>query len=445
LTFATALNAAQLTPDAAKTQPAQFSLEIRLSQETIRGDEEIPLEVIMTNTSSQSLEYGVVYGPPLWTRFCSLDVHDAGGKVLEQKPAMLRFLARDSGGPTLFLAPAEKVRVEMLLNRIYDLSKPGKYTVRALRYDDNRSLVKSSILTLIIPPGDSSSGRRVPAFSLTVSSSGANTKVGYQVPVKIKVRNISKERIAFRTWEEDTKVGAGLSHEFASGIDVRDALGNPVRRTELARRLDSQTTFPDGHFAFVSLNAGEAFEQTRIVGQFYDSTRPGEYELQVRFFDPQNNLAVKSNPLTLNVLGQDSEIQPRQQSPFLLDIRAVENPARQGLRFKAGVYLAVTDLSDHSIEFDVAYGDSDVDVFDKAGNLAPLTDNGKLYRGPLPRGSGPPIAHLNPGETASGGMIDLDSLYDLSRPGQYIVQVIAFDPETKTTVKSNQITLIVTR
>jgi hypothetical protein len=38
--------------------------------------------------------------------------------------------------------------------------------------------------------------------------------------------------------------------------------------------------------------------------------------------------------------------------------------------------------------------------------------------------------------------IDLATLYDLSRPGRYTVQVIAFDPETNTTVKSNRITLV---
>lgn len=180
----------------------------------------------------------------------------------------------------------------------------------------------------------------------------------------------------------------------------------------------------------------QTLEQTRIIGQVYDLTRPGTYQLQVTFFDPLNNLLVKSNPLTVSVVQEQSGIPLR--PPFLLDIRAAQYLAASGRNSNAGISLAVSNVSDHPIDVDIAYGYSQVDVYDGAGNLAPLTENGKLYRRSLPGAMGPPFVHLLPGQTGSGGAIDLATLYDLSQPGRYTVQVIAFDPETNTTVKSNR-------
>src|ERR1700730_10330532 len=97
LTFTTLLNAARLPVSAGKTQAPQFSLEIRISENVIRTDKEIPLEVVMT--PSQALWIGGVYGPPLWTRFCRLDVRDSHGRALEEKPTMDAFRLQSTGGP----------------------------------------------------------------------------------------------------------------------------------------------------------------------------------------------------------------------------------------------------------------------------------------------------------------------------------------------------------
>jgi hypothetical protein len=273
-------------------------------------------------------------------------------------------------------------------------------------------------------------------------------KVGYQVPVRVAVRNISKRKTALRTWQEATEVGAGTAHEFATGIEVRDPLGNAAPKTKEGRDLDGEIAFPTGSFRSIWLEPGETYEETTIVGKLYDLSRPGKYEFQVALYDPKTNRVVRSNPVTVNVLGTDGDPQSGKQSPFLLDIRPLADSVRKWFRFKAGVYLAITNRSDHPIDFDIGYGINDVDVYDHDGNLAPLTETGRLYRGPLPRGEPPrqhmqTIQHLQPGETKSGGMINLDSLYDLSRPGRYTVQVKAFDAESKTIVESNRIAVIV--
>jgi hypothetical protein len=427
---------------------------IDFPQDAIRGDAEIPLEITMTNTSDKKLAYGVAFPTPLPTDIFRFDVRDSEGKRLEEKSSMRQFFYGTEGvpkiimmgGPPLVLGPGEKLKVEVLLNRVYDLSKPGKYTIQAQRSDDNGFIVQSNILTASLPGVEHTAGKAKPRFSIALSSLYGTVNVGYQVPVRVAVRNISKKEIALRTWQEDTGVGAGTGHEFASGIEVRDPLGNPAPRTKEGRDLDVETAFPAGIFTFVWLEPGETYEETKIVGKLYDLSRPGKYEFQVALSDPKTNLAVRSNPVKVDVLGPDGDPQLGIQPPFLLDIRSLAASVRGHFGFKAGVDLAITNRSDHPIDFDIGYGVNDVDVYDGDGNLALLTETGRRYRGSLPR-DGPPnphtTQHLQPGETKSGGMINLDSLYDLSRPGRYTVQVRAFDGESKSIVESNRITVTV--
>jgi hypothetical protein len=424
------------------TGAPRFSLAITLPQDAIRGDSEIPLEVTMTNTSDGELWYGVAFAPPLWTRLCRLDVRDGEGRLLERRPAMQQFFGSMEGGPALVLRVGEKVTVEVLLNRVYDLSKPGKYTIQAIRNDDGIT-VKSNILTASLPGSEVRTVEAKPPVSLTLSTPYSEVKTGYQVPVRIAVENISKKKITLRSWQEDTKVGAGTGHEFSSGIAVRDPQGNPAPRTKKGQVLDGETDFPAGRFTFISLAPGESYEEARIVGELYDLNRPGKYSFQVGLSDPKTNLVVRSNPVTVSVLGAEGNIQPGREPPFLLDIRPIEEPAKHGWNFNEGIYLAITNRSDHPIDFDIAFGDNDVDVYDSHGKLAPLTETGRQSRGRLqdPAKRQPPTQHLQPGETKSGGAIDLDALYDLTHLDRYTVQVRAFDDETKSIVASNRITV----
>jgi hypothetical protein len=447
------LRTAAQTPQAGgDTQAPPFSLAIDLPQDIIHGDTEVPLEIIVTNTSTKELAYGVAFGPRLWTYFCQFDVHDNGGKQLKEKSSVRQFfeeglLKGGSSGPALFLAPGEKMQFEVLLNRVYDLSKPGKYTIQAMR-SDNGFTVKSNIVTASVGGAERRGAEAMPRFSVTLSASYSMVKVGYQVPVRVAVTNISKNRIALRTWEEDNHGGAGAGHEFSSGIEVRDALGNPAAMTKEGQDLDGEATFPAGSFRVVWLEPGESYEETRIVGKLYDLSRPGKYEFQVALSDPQTNLVVRSNPVAVEVLGPDGSPQP--QAPFLLDIRPLSDSERGFFQSKASVYLAITNRSDHPIDFDIGFGVNEIDVFGQDGKLAPLTEIGRHYGGQGSAGN-PPIhnpqttQHLRPGETGSGGMIKLDALYDLSRPGHYTIQVRAFDGESKTIVDSNRVTVTVDR
>ena len=95
----------------------------------------------------------------------------------------------------------------------------------------------------------------------------------------------------------------------------------------------------------------------------------------------------------------------------------------------------------------------DVEVRDAQGNLASLTEGGREFRKQFGMGGSPHTAFsarqtrrqicvLTAGE---GLRITFKvALYDMSRPGDYTIQVSHFDDETKTWVKSNKITVTVT-
>lgn len=445
LTFLMLLSVASLTtatqsPSSDQSSgPPRFSLEIQLRQDAISADLEVPLEVTMTNTSNETIVYGLAFGQPTWVYFSDLDIRDNDGKRAELKPLMRQFELMPSGGPMLTLPAGEKLTVEILVNRAYNLSRPGKYTIQARMGYRPGMDIKSNIVTLTLQDSPHPTADRKPRFSITLTAPYNIVRAGYQVPVKIALKNTSKKKISLRSWQEFQ----GTSHEFSSGIQVRDPDGNPAPRVKAAQAFDDETRFPSGRYLFFSLNPGETYEETKIVGQLDDIAQPGTYTLQVEMFDPETNMIVTSNMTTVNVQSKESTAQIPAQPPFTLEIREGVPFSRSTGQGKHAVVLAITNRSDHTIDFDIGAGDNDLDAFNSHGNLAVLTKNGRLSRGRLRTAAkgGVPIQRLQPGETKSGGMLFLEDYYDVGRHGSYVVQMRGFDDESQSIVTSNRITV----
>ncbi len=92
-----------------------------------------------------------------------------------------------------------------------------------------------------------------------------------------------------------------------------------------------------------------------------------------------------------------------------------------------------------------------IDVRDEAGNLRPETEevrrlkdeqvkdsqNGVPFTGSIVFGT------LKPGESKIE-RVDISRVYDMNTPGKYTIEVYQTDPESKTVVRSNVITVTVT-
>jgi hypothetical protein len=156
---------------------------------------------------------------------------------------------------------------------------------------------------------------------------------------------------------------------------------------------------------------------------------------------------------------QDGKTGQRSQAPFSLTITADEPKVKAG----APLWVDVTmkNESDHTLSVYLA-NSSDMDqggwvykvsAWDDTGAMAPKTEFGKRVQDPeTPEEK---AESSNSVMVGSGGYIPLPSgktmkhriniteIRDLERPGKYTIQVEEFDDETKTSVKSNKITVTV--
>lgn len=446
LTLLCAVSFAAQTPFPGQyTGKPRFSLTITLSQDAIRGDAEIPLEIVMTNTSAERISYGAELASPLWMHLCALDVRDPDGKQLEQKPIPWPpgHLGVTSG-ILVTLNPGEEVRTEILLSRVYNLNTPGKYTIQAMERDGS-NLVKSNVVTLTMGNAISAKHRAKPPVSVTLTAAYNSLRAGYRLPITVAVKNTSRKVIALRTWQPQSFCSSGFPEtcdfsEFGSGVAVRDSAGSAAQLTKEGHGLEEGKILPAGSFSLVSLKPGETYEDTMIVGTLFDLGRPGSYVIQLALFDPATGLTVKSNPLSVAVNSGDQKPQP----PFLIHIRHTGEffwtscPSRENAYFR----FEVTNLSDHAIGFDAAPGGYNLNVYDDRGLLMPLDEtSAKYYRGPLPRNkpNAQATRDLQPGESTNE-TVSLSPGYDLPHDRSYTVQIEAFDVETISVVESNLVT-----
>jgi hypothetical protein len=122
--------------------------------------------------------------------------------------------------------------------------------------------------------------------------------------------------------------------------------------------------------------------------------------------------------------------------------------------------IVLKNTSDHeimlgrSVQPDQGELHHDVEVRDDKGDLAPETEYHRKIKGRLPTipGKAPPPPNVSsvifipmkPGETRKDDLT-LSKLYDLGKPGKYTIQLSRFDEDTKAVVKSNTITVNVTK
>jgi hypothetical protein len=154
------------------------------------------------------------------------------------------------------------------------------------------------------------------------------------------------------------------------------------------------------------------------------------------------NTLVRSNSITVTVADATEWEQylEKLQKPFAITISTPEPTIKAGSALLLEMFL--TNGLDHPAVIDNALTKYDVEVLDSHGKLAPLTTNGQDLRKKIGWGGGPRFT-VQPGDDLRGGVY-VDKLYDISRPGQYTIQVARTDEDSKVVVKSNTITVNVT-
>lgn len=143
-------------PSRSEQQP--FSLTISAEHDSVKRGSEVFVQIKVTNTSNQQISLAKAPGnlPQAESEY-SIDVRDSGGreapltdygrKIKEKK--IIVSMSRDS----LHIEPGESQNDGVIVTKLYDLSRPGKYSVRVAREIPPRwggGIVQSNTINITI-------------------------------------------------------------------------------------------------------------------------------------------------------------------------------------------------------------------------------------------------------------------------------------------------------
>lgn len=135
--------------------PYVFSLVITTPGTTVKTGSDISVRITMTNTSNQDIFYGA--GLAGESPF-GLEIRDSDGNLLSRIPKHKGPSPGESGSFVLLpIAPGKSIQKEVILNKDFDMTNPGSYTVQATReagYTNPSApiLVRSNKLTITVTP-----------------------------------------------------------------------------------------------------------------------------------------------------------------------------------------------------------------------------------------------------------------------------------------------------
>jgi len=155
--------------------------------------------------------------------------------------------------------------------------------------------------------------------------------------------------------------------------------------------------------------------------------------------------------LASGLLAAQSSAPIKEREPrFSIAINAPSNTVKPGSQITVNATL--TNKAKDTIYLDasapwMAELDFRVEVHDVQGNLAPLTDYGRLVlknegEVPIVENNGS-LAVLHPGDTFKREIV-VSKLYDLTQPGKYTIQAQRPDDANGTIAKSNTVNVTVT-
>jgi len=155
------------TVSSAADQPP-FSITISSPQQAWKMGSDVTVTVILTNTSSVPVFFGKSFAQDEGELFMDVEVKDDKGNPLPrtkyyrvlrhedaydcERQANGECTLRVVGGGSVrkkFLKPNETATDGIVVSRLFDLSQPGKYTIRVQRRDEStKSLVTSTTITV---------------------------------------------------------------------------------------------------------------------------------------------------------------------------------------------------------------------------------------------------------------------------------------------------------
>ena len=150
-------------PTANQVGAVPFSILITGPEKPVKAGSEVKIGIVLKNTSDREIAVGRTSVSQAEFHYL-VDVRDGKGHPAPNTEYGRRIMGREAGertiifssGDALFtLKPNETLEDEAVVSKLYDLSRPGKYFIQAIRKPLEKvstGQVKSNTITITIVP-----------------------------------------------------------------------------------------------------------------------------------------------------------------------------------------------------------------------------------------------------------------------------------------------------
>jgi hypothetical protein len=127
-----------------------FKIAITAESPTVVAGSNISIKVSLTNTSDHDIREGIMYKRGNIASIYRFEVRDEHGKLV---PKRVYPHSELETGSVKFgtISPEETVTEDQEVSALYDMRKPGKYTIRVWKRDPKYD-IKSNIVTITVTP-----------------------------------------------------------------------------------------------------------------------------------------------------------------------------------------------------------------------------------------------------------------------------------------------------
>jgi len=432
-------------------QEPVFSLNVEVP-DVIRPVSEIVLETKLTNISQQEISFSGWC--PEWMSYL-IDLRDHAGNHVPKTAAGENAICHEPETTTyspqpVVLHPGQSLTNYLMLDKLFELSQAGEYSVSISdHYRQLGKVVISNVASFVVPSQTSGMRNKNRAFAISIGSDQKVIPVGWGMPIRIKIKNLSSHALRLADWDGHMN---WEPDETGTGIVVLDDNGNPIPHSAKPEpdNGNRKEHYPIGDLSIVDILPGETQERIRVIRGIFDVSKPGNYHVGVALLDPETNQSMQSNNVSFKVesnFGDPAEQGVRKIPPFAVELRKYPPGFREDSAFT--FEICMSNISDHEIRLDNVITKDIFSFVDGKGNPVPLPEKWHeiqtaLLR--LPELVAPTVegnwAPVDPRWALCGGT-HADAVFSGALPGAYKVRVDRFDePDALSGQKMKQLPIV---
>lgn len=403
-------------------------LDVGIPDDIVRPQANVLLEMKLTNIAHDAM-WLPAGSPDFWN--WDFDLRDAQGSSVPRTAEWLQAIAQRPPWTTVNvsmpLAAGASVSKTVMLDKLFDLSKPGEYTLRisyasfACNNPGTRVTSNPIHLTVGVPSQPSASQAGI---SVTASAPQARLPVGWAEPLDIVVQNHTSHPL--RLAVDDPPNTA--PDELLTGVEVFNAAAEETPPPEQPNPNWSSSRFRDT-VSTMEIPPGKSAEEMILLGDLFDIGKPGKYRAIVDLLDPVSQRRVASNPVSFEIVDPTASPSLAKQPPFLVTLVSAHFSPPD----PSNLLICMSNISDHDIRMDNSSGKDFVFAEDLDGHPATWTEEMQKARKmvDLTQATAGLVScctwdTVKPRKALCGGLT-AGAIYDLSQASAYRIRVDRYD------------------